>query len=156
MVLLIFSITSCAGHKYYRRVANNISSFDNAISDIRQQGYFTKTDTLLLSNGHIINYNNVCIYPEKIKDPSLNSLMQKYEFKRICFSKNKTQYFDSVITFHKDFSPWFGKAIVVTYDFGKSGLRKLTKKGVALKNEEVRVINDLYLYQIRSKPAFGE
>lgn len=156
MILLASWFVSCAGQKYYRKVTKNIGSFDNAISNIRQHGYFSKTDVVPIGEGKVADLNKVCIYPEDIKDPALSNFMREYQLKRICFSRRKDQYFDSVITFHKDFSPMFGKAVVVTYDFGKSGLRELTNKGGKLKDEEVKIINDFYLYRVRARPAFGE
>lgn len=155
--ILTTLMTSCYSQRYYRRVVNNVGEFDHVISRISNQHIFEKNDSLLLKNGETIQYNsNICLYYKDMNDYLLKRFMKKYELKRICFSRLNNEYFDSVISFHKDFIPFMDKAVVISYDFGKSGLREKTKNGSKLKNENVRIMNELYLYRVRSKPAFGE
>lgn len=157
IVILITLMTSCYSQRYYRKVVNNVGEFDLAISRIQNQNMFIKKDSLLLKNGEVIRYDNsTCLYYEDVNDSLLKKFMEKYELKRICFSRLNNEYFDSVITFHKDYTPFMGKAVIISYDFGKSGLREKIRNGSKLKDEDVKIMNDLYLYRVKSKPAFGE
>jgi hypothetical protein len=156
--ILIFSIltTSCYSQKYYKKIIRNIDDFTNAIQYINQQGSFLSKDTLKLKDGTVINHNSNCIYVEDVKDSILKKFMLDYHLKRICFTKANNSFFDSVITFHKQYSPLTGKAVIITYDFGRSSLRDTIMKGGKLKDEEIKIINALYLYRVKNKPSFGE
>ena len=160
-VLSIFTIatliTSFLSQKYYRKVLNNTYEFDFVISKIYDQRLFVKNDSLLLKNGKsILVDGDICIYYENLNDSLVKNFMKKYELKKICYTRIGTEYFDSVVTFHKDYTPFMEKAIIISYDFGKSGLRERAKNGNKLKDENVKIMNDLYLYRLRLKPAFGE
>lgn len=157
IVILITLMTSCYSLKYYNKVVNNVGDFDLAISRIQNQNMIIKKDSLLLKNGEVVLYeNSTCLYYEDVSDSLLTKFMEKYELKRICFSLLNNEYFDSVITFHKDYTPFMGKAVIISYDFGTSGLRKKIRNGNKLKDEDVKIINDFYLYRVKSKPSFGE
>jgi hypothetical protein len=156
--LIIFSLflLSCKGQSYYKKVRDNIGDFRQAIAVLNQKQMLQLRDSILLQNTGIIKVNNKCVYKEEMKDPLIGNFMNKYDLTRICFSKYNNEFFDSAITFHKEHTPFFGKAIIVTYDFGKSGLRDLIDQERRIKDEKVKVINNEFIYRVRPKPAFGE
>ena len=116
-------------------------------------------DSILLSNGAAISIsNNHCLYAESVNDSFILSFMKKYNLDRICYYKNKEGFYDSVIAFHKTYTPFLGNAETVSYDFGSSSsiLRSKIKTGLTLKDQKLKIIDSLFLYQQNSKPAFGE
>lgn len=144
------------GQSYYKKVMDDIEDFTDVINILNQKRLLDLDDSIRLQNGEIIKFNNKCIFMEQVTDPQIKDFMKKYDLKRICFTKYNNDFFDSVISFHKDHSPFFDKAIVITCDFGKSALRDMTNRNVELKNEKVKIINGMFLYRLRSRPAFGE
>ena len=152
---LMLSI-SCSGQSYYKKVNDNIKEFTQVIDRLIQKHTLELDDSLLLRNTEVIKFRNKCLYKEQVNDPLVRDLMSKYNLNRICLTKYNNEFFDSAITFHKDYAPFFGKAIVITYDFGKSRLRDLTNQGNEVKDEKVKIINSKFLYRVRSKPSFGE
>ncbi|HEU5290668.1 MAG TPA: hypothetical protein VFU05_08515 [Cyclobacteriaceae bacterium] len=70
-------------------------------------------------------------------------------------STRNDQLYDKAITFHRNFNPIFGKADVIYYDFGKSGLRNNIAAGTKTKDEKLKPINSSFIYALYSKPAFG-
>lgn len=158
LIGLISTISiSCTSQRYYKKVKNSIDEFDRIVNYIKDNKLPAIKDSMVrskeLGNKHEIN---ICFYVEDIEDSSLVKFMRKFDLKRICFSKYQNDFFDSVITFHKDFNPILGKAVIITYDFDNSELRNRVKKGEGIKDEKVKIINSLYLYRLKLKPAFGE
>jgi hypothetical protein len=142
---------------YYSKVKNNIEDFNLAVNHLQQKHMLINNDSILLRNGEAINYDNgKCLYYEKVHDSLIRRLMIVYNLKRICFSRLNNEFFDSVITFHKDYNPLFGKRIIISYDWGKSEVRDKTKEGNQPKDEKIKIVNNVYLYRIKAKPAFGE
>jgi hypothetical protein len=158
MILLAISLLPIPSmcQSYHKRVVANIEDFTSVIIILNQKHLLELNDSIHLQNGEIIKFENKCLFAEQVSDQQIKDFMKKYDLKRICFSQHNDEFFDSVISFHKDYSPFFGKAVVITYDFGKSGLRDMTNLKIELKDEKVSIINDMYLYRIRSRPSFGE
>lgn len=156
ILIVIILTTPCFSQNYYKKVVTNIGEFTNAIHYINQHSDLLSKDTLKLKDGTKISHNNACVYLENVRDSILKKFMLNYQLKRICFSKIDNNYFDSTVTFHKEYSPLTGKAVIITYDFGKSNLRKRIMQGDKLKAENVKIIDTLFLYRIKNKPSFGE
>lgn len=158
LTILAFSIfiTSCYSQKYYKKVVNNIDDFTDVLHYINQKESLLSKDTVKLKDGTIIKQSSICVYVEDVKDDTLKKFMLNYQLKRICLNKVGNDFFDSVITFHKEYPPLTGKAVVITCDFGKSNLRERIMRGDKLKDEEVKIIDALFLYRVKSKPSFGE
>jgi hypothetical protein len=158
MILLVVSLLPIPGmcQSYYKRVADNIEDFATVVTILNQKHLLELDDSIHLRNGEIVKFKNKCLFTDQVNDLQIKAFMKKYDLKRICFSKYDNKFFNSVISFHKDYSPFFGKAIVITYDFGKSGLRDIINRKVELRDERVKIINSMYLYRVRYRPSFGE
>jgi hypothetical protein len=158
MIIVAISLLPnlCMGQSYHKKVSDNIEDFTNVINILNQKRLLELDDSIRLQNREIIKFNNKCLFMEQVTDPQIKGFMKKYDLKRICYTKYNNDFFDSVISFHKDHPPFFGNAVVITYDFGKSALRDMTNQNVKLKGEKVKIINDMFLYRLRSRPAFGE
>lgn len=157
VVAMLMILTSCSGQKYLKKVKRNIMEFDLVKNHLHIKNEFNKNDSITLKHATDIKINgNICIYNESPVDSITGNFLKKYDLSRICFSRLNNAFFDSVITFHKVFQPFLGKAVIITYDFGKSRLRENVKKGMQPKNENVKIINDFYLYRVKSNPEFGE
>lgn len=154
---MFIMLTSCSGQKYFNKVKKNIKEFDLVINHLQIKNEFSKNDSITLKDGSSIKIDkNICVYDENSGDPITENFTKEYDLTRICFSRLNNQFFDSVITFHKDFTSFLGKAVIITYDFGKSKLREDVKKGIQPKNENVKIINDFYLFRVKSNPELGE
>ncbi len=86
----------------------------------------------------------------------LKKIYDKYNLNKVCYSNDKDNYFDSVISFHRDYNPFFGKSIIIFYDYGNSNLRKQILNETPPPNEEFKIINDSFIYRLNRKPALGE
>jgi hypothetical protein len=141
---------------YYSSVKANTRDFDFILTYLQKNKFLELNDSLALHNIMTIHFGNKCLYEEQIQDTLLSSFMNKYDLNRICFYKDKQNYYDSVITFHKNYNPILGSSITINYDFGDSKLRSRIKAGEKLLNETAYIINDKYIYLLDSRPAFGE
>jgi hypothetical protein len=157
-IVVFFSLlaTSCRSQSYYKKVKDNIEDFSVAIDRLDKKLMLHQYDSISLSNAQSIKLLSKCIYREQINDTLICKFMRKYDLTRICLKKYNKEFYDSAINFNKDHIPFFGKSIIITYDFGKSQLRDLANHGKQLKDEKIFIINDKYLYRVRSKPSFGE
>ena len=154
---IICTITiSCNKKLYQNSVKSHSPDFDFICSHLLKNEYLKLNDSLQLSNRATIHFGNKCIYKEKIQDTLLLSFMTRYDLDRICFHKDKKDYFDSVIVFHKNYNPILGSSITINYDFGNSKLRKEIMAGDKFRNQTISIINDKYIFMSNSKPAFGE
>lgn len=159
LLLCVISILSGACNKkmYYKKVSDNIGDFDLVIKYVQQRRLLIPNDSLILKYNSTLYWNQMkCIYNSSLQDSTLAIFMKKFDLDRICFTQDKKPYFDSVITFHKNYAPFFGKAITVRYDFGRSGFRDSITLGSVFKDGSSKVINELFLYSLNSKPVFGE
>lgn len=157
VVALLMILTSCSGQKYLKKVKTNITEFDFVKNHLHTKNVFNKNDSITIKHATSIKINkNICVYDDGTIDPTTENFIKKYDLSRICFSRLNNEFFDSVITFHKVFKPFLGNAVIITYDFGKSKLREDVKKGIHPKNEKVKIINDFYLYRVKSNPELGE
>lgn len=149
-------VISCTAHRYSQKSKKNIKDFGLAIDHIMENALLAPADSLVLRDGLVIKYDHKCLYRQSTDDSLLIGLIKKFDLKRICFWRYDDGSNDSAITFHRDYNPFFGKAVVVVYDFGKSELRDKVKAGIKKEDEKIVIINDLFLYVIKSRPAFGE
>ena len=141
---------------YYSKVKANTHDFDFVLSYIQNNKFLELNDSLKLNDSTTIHFGNKCLYEEQIQDTLLSSFMHKYDLNRICFHKDKQNYYDSVITFHKNYNPILGSSITINCDFGNSQLRDKIKAGEKFLNQTTSIINDKYIYLSSSKPAFAE
>jgi hypothetical protein len=93
---------SCNRKMYYNTIQANTHDFDFVLSYIQKNKLLELNDSLELHDKTAIHFDNKCIYEEKIQDSLVVSFMKKYDLTRICFHKDKQNYYDSVITFHKN------------------------------------------------------
>jgi hypothetical protein len=157
-MLLSLCTIVCSGQFYYSKVKKNTYDFDAIVDLINSKTLLEPIDSLVYSDGRVSVFDHKCLYAsdKNENDPAITSFMLKYDLTRICSSSFNDQFFDTTISFHKDYAPFFGNAIVIFYDFGKSGYRDMTIHGKMRNDERVKIINDKYLYRVRTKPAFGE
>lgn len=113
-------------------------------------------DSIKLRNNTSIHFDNKCLYEGQIQDTLLSSFMSKYDLDRICFHKDKQNYYDSVITFHKNYNPILGAAVTINYDFGNSKIRNKINAGEKFPHQTALIIDGKYIYLANSSPAFGE
>jgi hypothetical protein len=147
---------SCNRKMYYNTIQANTHDFDFVLSYIQKNKLLELNDSLELHDKTAIHFDNKCIYEEKIQDSLVVSFMKKYDLTRICFHKDKQNYYDSVITFHKNYNPVLGSSVTINYDFGKSKLRDRIKSGEKLPDLAASIINDKYIYLLKPRPALGE
>jgi hypothetical protein len=141
---------------YYSTVKANIRDFDFVLSYLQKNKFLELNDSLNLDNKMTIHFAHKCIYEGQIQDTLLSSFMNKYDLNRICFHKDKQDYYDSVIILHKNYNPILGSSITINYDFGHSKLRDRIKAGEKFLNQTSSIISDKYIYLSNSSPAFGE
>jgi hypothetical protein len=157
---IIFAICntsiSCNKKMYYSSVKSNTRDFDFILTYLQKNKFLELNDSLELPNITTIHFDNKCLYEEQIQDTLLSFFMNKYDLSRICFHKDKQNYYDSVITFHKNYNPILGPSITINYDFGNSKLRGRIRAGEKLPNLAASIVNDKYIYLVNSRPAFGE
>ncbi|MDR2206479.1 MAG: hypothetical protein LBE36_10055 [Flavobacteriaceae bacterium] len=178
IVFLIVILNSCqTTDNYFRKINKNINDFHEIINYIDERKIFTKMDSVVLSgsdmsftlNSKCVYYENSNIkYSESMKENSdksvpkndsvINEFMKKYKLDRICFEKRKdTSYYHKVIHFHKDHNPIFGVCKNIDYDFGNSPLRNRIENGMKKeKSYRYKTMDNLFIYSINKKPAFGE
>jgi hypothetical protein len=148
---------SCSNQLYYSRVKKNIAQFDIAVTDIRRQQLLLHNDSIRLNGDHVHTFDYTCLYQDdKIHDSLLVNFFRRYGLTKICISRQFDKYFDSVIVFHRDYTPFFGKAITINCNFGKSGLRDSIEAGIGINGIKAKTINDKYVYIVKKNPAFGE
>lgn len=157
LVLPLFLILFSCSHKmYYKKVRKNIVDFKTIVERLQTEGDFQSMDSIVLKDGLVINSHHKCLYYTDSIDIKVAQFMHKYDLKKICVTERSDEYFNHMISFHKEFNPFFGKADVVYFDYGSSEFRNMVSEGIARKDERVKIINDYFIYSLRLKPAFGE
>ena len=148
---------SCYSKRYLKKVAHNIDDFSQTIEYLDQNGFLLQKDTIFLKGHEPLSiHNSACWRSDTFSVDFLKRLYAQYNLNRICYSKDKDNFFDSVISFRRDYNPFFGKSIMVIYDYGNSNLRKQILNGTSPEGIEYKIINDFFLYRVNKKPAFGE
>lgn len=155
--LLLTVLTSCYSKRYLKRVTNNIDDFTDVIAYLENNGYTLKQDTIFgKDNTPLSIKKSSCWSKKNFREDTLKHFFSKYDLKNLCYSKEKDNYFDSLISFHRDYNPFGGKSIMVFYDFGRSKLRSQIIEGTLPDNAKYGIINDLFIYRVNRRPAFGE
>lgn len=155
--LLITVLMSCYSNKYLKKVTRNIDEFSQAIAYLDQNSYLQQQDTIFLKDHSPLSiHHSACWHSDTFDVDFLKRLYSQYNLNRICYSKDKDIFFDSVISFRREYNPFFGKSIIVIYDYGNSNLRKQILNDTSPEGIEYKIINDFFLYRLNRKPAFGE
>lgn len=163
-LLVLISLNSCAVcDNYYYKVNKNKVEFYTIVEYIRNNKILVNKDSIVLNNQKTIYFNSKCVYyskydkGNKLTDNVLIEFMDKYSLDRICLEERNDNFYNSVITFHKNYNPILGKSKTIDFDFGKSPIRDRIVLGKKKEgNYSIRIIDSLFIYSINKNPAFGE
>lgn len=154
---LLLLLNSCASYDgYYNKVKNNIDEFSSAIKYIESNKLFEIKDSIIRKKS-TIPFNNVSLYRNEIKDSILLTFMKKFDIDRITFEKRNDNFYNNVISFHKDYNPILGKSKTVDFDFSASPLRDRIVQGIKKEGRySLKIINRDFIYSVNKNPSFGE
>lgn len=154
---LIVLLNSCSVYDgYYNKVKNNIDEFSSTVKYIESNRMFEVKDSIIKKRSNI-PFNNVSLYENDIKDSILVAFMKKFNIDKITLEKRNDNFYNNVISFHKDYNPITGSSKTVDFDFGISPLRHRIEQGI--KKERgylLKIINADFIYSVNKNPSFGE